>query len=259
MTSEQDSTLDTRRRPGRKPYPTLSFERTLDLARGINEHSVDGRIRRLTLFQQMGRRPSSSTSRQLVSSSQRYGLTLGNYSSEYLELADEGEVACSENWRFDGESLRTVFDVAIARTPVFNSLYDQLKNRRIPTDLVLADLFAQEGIDQGDCEEAAKVFTDNVRYLGLIQDQVGSEYLIPLEQLLEDLPEASDRVDDEEAGSIEEPVTHRDAAIPAPMIPVVNEPSLHIDIQIHIDSSASPDQIEQIFASMAKHLYGREG
>ncbi len=32
-------------------------------------------------------------------------------------------------------------------------------------------------------------------------------------------------------------------------------PSLHIDIQIHIASDASSDQIDQIFASMAKHLY----
>lgn len=32
-------------------------------------------------------------------------------------------------------------------------------------------------------------------------------------------------------------------------------PSLHIDIQIHISSDASPEQIDQIFASMAKHLY----
>lgn len=32
-------------------------------------------------------------------------------------------------------------------------------------------------------------------------------------------------------------------------------PSLHIDIQIHISSDASTDQIDQIFASMAKHLY----
>jgi len=31
-------------------------------------------------------------------------------------------------------------------------------------------------------------------------------------------------------------------------------PSLHIDIQIHIDSSASADQIDQVFASMARHL-----
>jgi hypothetical protein len=33
-------------------------------------------------------------------------------------------------------------------------------------------------------------------------------------------------------------------------------PSVHIDIQIHIAPEASTDQIEQIFASMAKHLYG---
>ncbi len=33
-------------------------------------------------------------------------------------------------------------------------------------------------------------------------------------------------------------------------------PALHIDIQIHISPEASPEQIEQIFASMAKHVYG---
>lgn len=32
-------------------------------------------------------------------------------------------------------------------------------------------------------------------------------------------------------------------------------PSLHIDIQIHIAADASLDQIDQIFASMSKHLY----
>lgn len=33
-------------------------------------------------------------------------------------------------------------------------------------------------------------------------------------------------------------------------------PALHIDVQIHISPEASADQIDQIFASMAKHLYG---
>jgi len=33
-------------------------------------------------------------------------------------------------------------------------------------------------------------------------------------------------------------------------------PALHIDIQIHISPEASADQIDQIFASMGKHLYG---
>jgi hypothetical protein len=33
-------------------------------------------------------------------------------------------------------------------------------------------------------------------------------------------------------------------------------PTLHIDIQVHISPEASPEQIEHVFASMAKHLYG---
>lgn len=32
-------------------------------------------------------------------------------------------------------------------------------------------------------------------------------------------------------------------------------PNIHLDIQIHIPVDASPAQIDQIFASMAKHLY----
>jgi len=36
------------------------------------------------------------------------------------------------------------------------------------------------------------------------------------------------------------------------------EPTVHLDIQIHIDPAASPEQIDQIFASMARHLYRKE-
>lgn len=39
-------------------------------------------------------------------------------------------------------------------------------------------------------------------------------------------------------------------------VPVCNRPNLHIDLQIHISPESTPDQIECIFASMAKHLYG---
>lgn len=34
-----------------------------------------------------------------------------------------------------------------------------------------------------------------------------------------------------------------------------NAPSLHIDIQVHISPDATGEQIDKIFASMAKHLY----
>ena len=38
-------------------------------------------------------------------------------------------------------------------------------------------------------------------------------------------------------------------------IEVPSEPSIHIDLQIHISPEATPEQIDQIFASMRRHLY----
>jgi hypothetical protein len=58
-------------------------------------------------------------------------------------------------------------------------------------------------------------------------------------------------------GPLHVPVT---SVVPAGTAPPVQSrqgsPSIHIDIQIHIAPEASVDQIEQIFKSMAKHLYG---
>lgn len=42
------------------------------------------------------------------------------------------------------------------------------------------------------------------------------------------------------------------------MVKLTDRPALHIDIQIHIDPTSSAEQIDQIFASMAKHLYRTE-
>ena len=62
------------------------------------------------------------------------------------------------------------------------------------------------------------------------------------------------------AGSLHTPVAPRPngakVQTPQPQ-PTSLGPALHIDIQIHISPEASAGQIEQIFASMAKHVYGR--
>jgi hypothetical protein len=42
---------------------------------------------------------------------------------------------------------------------------------------------------------------------------------------------------------------------PPPEVRTTNQPVVHLDIQIHIPADADPNQIDQIFASMAKHLY----
>lgn len=43
-------------------------------------------------------------------------------------------------------------------------------------------------------------------------------------------------------------------AVPAPRTST-SAPTVHIDLQIHVPAEATPEQIDHIFASMAKHLY----
>lgn len=55
---------------------------------------------------------------------------------------------------------------------------------------------------------------------------------------------------------------HIPAAAHAPQMPQVPSsagPEVHIDIQIHISPESTAAQIDKIFESMAKHLYGRKG
>jgi hypothetical protein len=52
------------------------------------------------------------------------------------------------------------------------------------------------------------------------------------------------------------PVVSQPPGVNAPSVQGRNGPSVHIDVQIHISPEANADQIEQIFKSMAKHLYG---
>jgi hypothetical protein len=51
--------------------------------------------------------------------------------------------------------------------------------------------------------------------------------------------------------------TPREQPSPTPAPRPSQQPSVHIDVQVHIDPAATAEQIDQIFASMARHLYDR--
>ncbi len=68
-------------------------------------------------------------------------------------------------------------------------------------------------------------------------------------------------IDEQPASLVQTGPMHVPAAAVAPAPARISNtasggPSVHIDIQIHISPEASTDQIDLIFKSMAKHLYG---
>ena len=260
ITPELTSPEGTQRR-GRGPaksFPLTPFQDALVLPRALHDHGVDGVLRRVTAFDRMGRSPESGAGRQLVTDAARYGLTSGSYQAEQLRLDEDGkrlfQPGISERKRKEME-----FEFAIRRFEPFGSLYERLKDKRVPAPDVLIDQLT--AVPAGDRQKCAEVFLKNLRYIGLIREVAGAERVISIEQMLEEVPEkvgTSAAREPERAPAARVP----DVEIPSPEArersrPAAASPTLHIDVNIHIGSDASPEQIEQIFASMARHLYGR--
>ena len=56
------------------------------------------------------------------------------------------------------ERTQKMFDLAIGRFEPFNTLYEKLKNNRLPDEFVLRDELGHAGIEEVDREKAANIF-----------------------------------------------------------------------------------------------------
>jgi len=71
-----------------------------------------------------------------------------------------------------------------------------------------------------------------------------------------DFSDTAPAAEPEEVGPMHAPVSDAPAKALPPTSRSNGSPSLHIDLQIHISPDATADQIDAIFGSMARHLYG---
>jgi hypothetical protein len=117
-------------------FPAASFEEALTLANAIQKHASGQKVRRLTLFDQMGKSPDSSSSRMLIVNSNKYGLTKGSYNAEFLELTTDGRLATAPEVP-PTEKLKARFKLAFERIAPFKALYETQKGNRLPATTVL--------------------------------------------------------------------------------------------------------------------------
>ena len=237
-----------------KPFPTMKFEGVLPLPKSIAEHGLDGEINRRTLFEELKRAPDSGHSKVLVTNAEKYGLIVRRQPGDSLALTDSGRVALAAEEDSPAAAMR--FRLAIEQFGPFSALYDKLKGRPFHEGRVLKDELVKAGVAEADRDQAAEVFAANLRFLGLIEDIDGRNHVRDVAEFLPKVQQIPE-VGVAEASS---------AGHPREITPLAEEsgkgtagperPALHIDIQVHIDPTSSAEQIDQIFASMARHFYG---
>jgi hypothetical protein len=177
----------TKRTRRQRPFPASSFEEALELANGIQKYSSGQPIRRLTLFDQLGKSPESGLSRQLITNSGEYGLTKGGYSAEQLELTPEGRKATDPDIP-ERERARARIELAIKGIPPFKTLYERFCGNKLPSKSVLVDAIKEFDVPDEFAEEAVDTFIVNLQFVGLLQTISGADRILSSEHYLDNLP-----------------------------------------------------------------------
>jgi hypothetical protein len=169
-----------------RPYPACPFEEALGLAQEILKQAPDGKIRRLTFLKLTDRSPTSSTTQMLITNSGKYSITKGSYVAEWIEVTPIGKLAAASDTP-PRMQLDARFKLAIQGIPLFNALYEENKGKRIPSHEVMKDFLRNPSNKVDDLNECLDLFIVNAKFLGLLQTIAGSETLIPVEHVIEEL------------------------------------------------------------------------
>jgi hypothetical protein len=174
-----------RRRPARRPFPVLTYEEAQILGIAIQKYAAGNKVRRVTIFDNMGRSAEGSTTRSLITASNQYGITSGSYKAEYLELTQDGALATADDVP-ERDKLAAQFRLAIEGNEWFNLLYSKFKDNRLPDKSVLADVLREGNLEAEYVQQCVETFTVNASFLGLLKTLAGAERLLTLDFLLED-------------------------------------------------------------------------
>jgi hypothetical protein len=172
-----------------RPYPSSSFEEALKLAEAIQKIAPGGKVRRLTLCEQMKLSPTSSSTIMLITNSGKYGITKGSYVADWLELTADGKFASASDTP-TRDKLKAKFLLAIEGVKPFNVLYEEHKGRKLPAQAVIKDFLQSAKVDVENFDECIDTFIVNAKFLGLLRTIAGSEVLIPIEQAVDETPAA---------------------------------------------------------------------
>jgi len=206
-------------------------------------------MRRLTIFDTLNRSPESSTSRALITASSGFGLTKGSYKAETISLTERGRAIVERN---DPEAKLD----AVMGVDVFAQFFEHYENSALPSAEAASDFLKSKGIPEKSVKKCLKILIASGRAVGLIQSISGTERVVSRGHALDTLSRASDA----RSFGDEKEVIPEQAYGGAKELgkPAQKYPNIHIDLQIHISPETTAEQMDDLFASIAKHIYGKD-
>lgn len=163
------------RKPNR-PFPLHTLEDALVIARAIQDKNAGKPMKRLLLADAIGRKPSTVQFRDLLSSSYKYGLTLGTEKAEYIELTQLGkQITKPVSHQQEIEAKQK----AVLTPEKFTEIYSHYKDAKFPSGSFFENtLEVQFKIPREYVTEVIGMLDKNGNFSGIIRDISGSPHVM---------------------------------------------------------------------------------
>ena len=157
-------------------FPRRSLEDVLQVSKAIQDTNAGRPMNRVLLAQAVGRTPSSSEYKMLLSASYQYGLTLGTEKSSEVSLTNRGIAITKPTTSQERlEAIRA----SILTPPVFKSVFEHYKNAKLPSGELFKNALERNfGIPSEDTATFIKILMANGKFSKMLKEVSGVHYVI---------------------------------------------------------------------------------
>lgn len=160
------------RRRGPKQYPVIPFEQALRIGQGIADFGAGHPMKRDTLLEKLGL-AINQTTKDLITASSRYGITVGSHAAPELKLTDEGAKAVAPAASLERDSAR--IKLAITNIEPFNKVFEKFRGGKMPAVEAMRD--SLDDMNEGDRAPCVDIFVQNAKFVGILQTREGAEFI----------------------------------------------------------------------------------
>jgi predicted nucleotide-binding protein len=159
-----------------RAFPTRTLEQALVVIQAIGEKGAAKAMKRLLVADAIGRTPSSSEFKILLSASRWYGLTTGTEKADLISPTDLGLKVI----RPTSEEERLAVVVAACLTPeLMGRVLRDFNNEKLPDAAFLKNTLQRTyDVDSDHSAELAELLILNAKYAGILRSISGSNHIL---------------------------------------------------------------------------------
>lgn len=163
----QNEKISSNRGRDKSDFPKHSLEEAVRVVSSIETANAGQPLPPTDTAIAMNISPGSSAYRVLLSSSFKYGLSMGSYKSDYISVTTLGNSIVAPT---SPESRQKAIVQAVLAPETFKSIYEYYKGKKLPEQQYFENAVTREfGVPKAQAAKCYSVFLANMEYAGLLR------------------------------------------------------------------------------------------